>query len=193
MLKLFFAGTMVLLLQTASAQLQLGIKAGANISNFTGGDFENIEKEALVGPFGGAFLRFRLFDLLAIQPEVLLSAQGAKLKSATEEYDAKVSYVNIPVMVLVNLGGFYIEGGPQVGFKVSEDVPEQTIEEFAKSTDLSAALGLGYETKFGLGISGRYTIGLSKVGDFESADIDPDFKNSVIQLGLYYTFFNKKK
>lgn len=193
MLKLFLSSTLLFLLQTASAQLQLGIKAGVNISNFTGGNFENFENEALVSGYGGGYLRFRLGDMIAIQPEVLFSSQGAKLKSATEEFDAKISYVNIPIVLQVYFGNFYVEGGPQVGFKVSEDVPDQTIEDFAKSSDFSAALGLGYESKIGLGISGRYTIGLSKVGDFDTGDIDPDFKNGVIQIGLFYTLFNKKK
>lgn len=193
MRKLFFASILLLLLQSASAQLQMGIKAGANISNFTGGDFENVEKEALVGVYGGAYLRFRFFDFLALQPELLFSNQGAKLKSATEEFDAKINYVNIPVMVQFYFGNFYLEAGPQVGFKVSEDIPDQTIEDFAKSSDFSAAFGLGYESKIGLGISGRYTAGISKVGDFDSGNIDPDFKNGVIQIGLFYTLFNKKK
>ncbi|ANE51439.1 porin family protein [Flavisolibacter tropicus] len=191
MLKLFVSGTLLLLLQTASAQL--GIKAGVNISNFTGGNFENVEKEALVSGYGGAFWRIRFGDLLALQPEVLFSSQGAKLKSATEAFDAKINYINVPIVLQVYFGSFYVEGGPQFGFKVSEDVPDQSAEDFAKSSDLSAALGLGYETKIGLGISGRYTIGISKVGDFDSGNIDPDFKNGVIQLGLFYTLFNKKK
>ena len=87
-------------------------------------------------------------------------------------------------------GGFYLEAGPQVGFKVNEDVPNSTIEDFAKSTDFSLAGGLGYHSKIGLGIGGRYTVGISKVGDFDAGTIDPDFKNGVIQISLFYTFFN---
>ncbi len=82
-------------------------------------------------------------------------------------------------------GGFYVEAGPQVGFKLSENVSDETIGDFAKNLDLSAGAGLGFQTKGGLGIGARYLVGLSKVGDFEpSAGIDPDFKNSVIQVGL---------
>lgn len=43
----------------------------------------------------------------------------------------------------------------------------------------------------GLGIGGRYNIGVSKVGDFDAANIDPDFKNGVIRFSLFYTLFNK--
>jgi hypothetical protein len=36
-------------------------------------------------------------------------------------------------------------------------------------------------------------MGLTGVGNIESPDYDSDFKNGVFQLGLFYTFFNKKK
>ncbi|MBS1566022.1 MAG: PorT family protein, partial [Bacteroidetes bacterium] len=56
MKKLLFA---VLLLTSTSAifaqGFQLGIKAGANASNFTGGDFRNVDKKALIGFHAGAF------------------------------------------------------------------------------------------------------------------------------------------
>lgn len=194
MLKLVYISILLLCIQSAAAQhFQFGIKGGVNISNFTGGDFEDIEKESLVGAHAGGLVRFRFGETLALQPEVLFSSQGAKLKSAVDEFDARISYINIPVLVQFHTtGGFFFEGGPQVGFKVSEDVPDQTIEDFAESSDLSLALGLGYQTRSGIGFSGRYTIGLSKVGDFDPATLDPDFKNGVIQLGLFFTFFNKK-
>ena len=162
-----------------------GIKAGANISNFTGGDFDAVKKKAIVGFHGGAFLNFS-FGALSLQPEALVSTQGARIDSANKSYDWKLTYLTVPVMLkLRSPGGFYVEAGPQVGFKLSENVSDETIGDFAKNLDLSAGAGLGFQTKGGLGIGARYLVGLSKVGDFEpSAGIDPDFKNSVIQVGL---------
>ena len=181
---LFFTST------SYAQNFQAGIKAGVNISNFTGGNFNTIENNTLLGFHAGGLLRFK-FGGFALQPEVLLSTQGAKLKDADTEQDYKITYVNIPVMLQYETtGGFYLEAGPQVGFKVNEDVPNSTIEDFAKSTDFSLAGGLGYHSKIGLGIGGRYTVGISKVGDFDAGTIDPDFKNGVIQISLFYTFFN---
>lgn len=195
MKKVLMAALVLLLVSaTAMAQnFQLGLKAGANISNFTGGEFDNLDKKALVGFHAGAFINFLFGDHLSLQPEVLFSSQGAKLKSAGEEENFRVSYVNVPVMVKYRFtGGFYLEAGPQIGFKVSEDVPDQTIKDFAKSTDLSVAAGLGYHSNMGLGIGARYIAGLSKVGDFDASNIDPDFKNSTIQVSLFYTLFNNR-
>ena len=83
-------------------------------------------------------------------------------------------------------GGFFVEFGPQVGFRTSSDIPDQTINNFAKNLDLAAGAGIGYQSPIGLGVGFRYIAGLSKVGDFSGSNIDPDFKNSVIQASLFW-------
>jgi hypothetical protein len=179
----------VLLLATTVSIAQsvtAGIKAGANFTNFTGGNFDAVKKKAIVGFHGGGFINFSLGGW-SLQPELLVSTQGARIDSANRSYDWKVTYATVPVMLRFGTGGgLFFEVGPQVGFKLSENVTDQTIEDFAKGLDLSAAAGLGFQTKGGLGIGARYLLGLSKVGDFDpSENIDPDFKNSVIQVGAF--------
>jgi hypothetical protein len=176
------------------AQVQFGIKAGANVSNFNGGDFDAVKKKALVGFHGGMYLNFALGDL-SLQPELMVSTQGAKIDSINGSYDWRVTYVNLPVVLQYRFeSGFFLELGPQVGFKISDDMEDQTIKNFAKDLDLSAAGGLGFKSKGGFGVGARYTVGLSKVGDFEpSSNIDPDFKNGVIQASVYFPLTKKKK
>lgn len=173
-----------------------GLKAGANITNFTGGNFDAVKKKAIVGFHGGGFLNFSI-GALSLQPELLISTQGARIDSVSGSYDWKVTYASMPVMLRYrSQGGFYIEAGPQFSFKLSEDVKNETIEDFAKGLDLSAGAGIGFQTKGGFGIGGRYLVGLSKVGDFkpsESGGIDPDFKNSVIQVGIFFALGDGKK
>lgn len=166
-----------------------GLKAGANITNFTGGNFDAVKKKAIVGFHAGGWLNFSL-GAISLQPELLVSTQGARIDSASGSYDWKVTYAAIPVMLKFrSAGGFYLEAGPQFSFKISEDIKNETIEDFAKGLDLSAGAGLGFQTKGGFGIGARYLVGLSKVGDFEPSEsngIDPDFKNSVIQVGISF-------
>lgn len=161
-----------------------GVKAGVNVTNFTGGDFQDVKKKALVGFHAGGYLNFAL-GAISLQPEVLVSTGGATLESQGEKIDAKLTYIAVPVMVkFKTASGFYVEAGPQVGFKISEDVGDQTVSNFAKDLDLAAGAGIGYS--FGkIGIGGRYLVGLSKVGDFDGGSVDPDFKNSTIQVGLF--------
>lgn len=194
-MKKLFVAALLLVGTTSMAQtFQLGIKGGVNVSNFNGGNFHNIDKKSLVGFHAGGFVNFQFGDHFSLQPEVLFSSQGAKLEDAGNKENIKISYINVPVMLKYRFtGGFYLEAGPQIGFKVSESTGDQEINDFAKSTDLSIAGGLGFHSSSGLGIGARYTAGISKVGDFNAGDIDPDFKNGVIQVSLFYTLFNNKK
>ncbi|MBN8784428.1 MAG: hypothetical protein ABS85_12390 [Sphingobacteriales bacterium SCN 48-20] len=190
MKKTLFVALIVALSQAASAQITGGLKAGLNITNFSGGRFDNLDKQALVGFHAGGFMNFRL-GAISLQPEALVSTAGAKLKDADTSF--RLTYVTVPVMVKFRSpGGFYVEAGPQVGFKISEDIPDQTFRSFAKNLDLSVGAGLGFQSAGGFGIGARYMAGLSKVGDFDSnADFDPDFKNSVIQVGIFFALGGK--
>ncbi len=187
MKKLLLAASLLLSV-CVHAQVSVGLKAGVNVSNFSGGDFDAVEKKALVGFHGGLFFNFAL-GAISLQPEVMVSTQGAKIDSVNGSYDWRLVYANVPVMLKYRTAaGLYFELGPQFGFKLSEDVKNETIENFAKDLDLSAAAGLGFQTKRGLGIGARYLVGLSKVGDFDQTanNPDPDFKNSVLQVSITF-------
>lgn len=195
MKKITFIILMVATVSFSYAQhFQLGAKAGANVSNFTGGDFDAVKKKALVGIHAGAYLRFK-FSKFGLQPEVMISTQGAKIDSVSGSYDWKITYVNVPVMFQYYFaGGFYAEAGPQVGFATNQNFGSSTIEDFGNNLDLSAAIGLGVRSKSGLGLGARYTAGLSKVGDFTPSNgVNPDFKNSVLQFSVYIPLTAGKK
>lgn len=161
-----------------------GPKAGVNLSNYQGG---NIQTEAKAGYHFGGMLNFGFGNVFSIQPEVLFSTLGAKVESSGSKADFKINYLTVPVMLKFRTrSGFYLEAGPQAGFRLSESVPDQTIDHFAKNLDISLGAGLGYQSNIGLGIGVRYVAGLSKVGDFSSQEINPDFKNSVIQGSLFW-------
>jgi len=187
MKKIFLVLALAVSATISNAQLfQLGIKGGLNVSNFTGGNFEAVKKKALVGVHAGAYLKFR-FANFAVQPELMVSTQGAKIDSLPGVFDWKITYINVPVMLQYYFNrSFYLELGPQVGFVTNQDFANSTIEDFANDLDLSIAAGFGLRSKTGLGIGARYNAGLSKVGDFSPSNgIDPDFKNGVMQVSIY--------
>lgn len=190
MKKLLFA--IALLISTSTfAQLQIGIKGGVNASNFSGKNLEGYKKEGLVGFHVGGYLDIPVSGIFSVKPEVLWSTQGAKLEDATGgKTDYKLNYVNVPVLAKFDLGGAYVEFGPQFGFKASENIGNTTINDFAKGLDLSGAVGLGFNSGRGFGIAARYFAGLSKVSDYEFGNTKPDYKNSVFQLSLTYNFLN---
>jgi len=188
---LLFAGT-----ASFAQHFELGAKAGVNISNFIGAsNSADFKAKTYIGFHAGGFISLFVGDNFAIQPEVLFSAQGAKIEqtgsSSSDNY--KLDYLVIPVMLKYRFtGGFYVEAGPQVGFKLNEKI-DGTTQDFAKSTDLSVGAGLGYHSPIGLGIGARYVAGLSKVGDYKVSTTTPDWKNSAITISVFYTLFNNHR
>jgi len=105
----------------------------------------------LVGYHLGGMLNYGFGSVFSIQPEVLFSTQGAKVDRNGSRSDFKISYITVPVMFKFKTsGGFYVEVGPQAGFRTSSDIPDQTINNFAKNLDLAAAGGIGYHSPIGL-------------------------------------------
>jgi Outer membrane protein beta-barrel domain len=168
------------------AQLSIGAKGGLNVSNLSNLTVDNATSQALVGFHVGGYLALNLGRNFALQPELMYSTQGAKLENATDNLN--LNYINVPVMLrFYTNGGFFLEGGPQLGFQVGQ-VTVDNVEEEINNTDLSVCGGLGYMGKSqGFGIGARYNAGISKLGDANSSNIqNPDFRNGVFQLSLYF-------
>ena len=185
MKKLVFVLLLIAVSSAAQAQsFSIGPKAGLNLSNYTGGD---IKSKSRVGYHVGGLLNFGFGSVFSIQPEVLFSTQGAKIENNGFRQEFKISYVTVPVLLkFKGKNGLYFEFGPQVGFRSSQNIPDQTIRNFSKNLDLSGAVGLGWQSNIGLGIGFRYVAGLSKVGNFSASNLNPDFRNSVIQASLFW-------
>jgi len=169
------------------SRLSFGLKAGGNYSNYTNASFRT---DALMGFHAGAIVNFHLIGGLSIQEEFLFSSQGAKVKDDVfASKDLNVYYVTVPFLFKYRTPvGLYFEAGPQVGMRVKDFQDSTRIGNFAKSMDLAAAGGIGYQSGMGLGFGLRYVAGLSKVGDFKASNISPDFKSSVIQASIFYIF-----
>ena len=165
-------------------KFRVGIKGGINVSSFTGTDLGSVSKKALFGLHAGGYMNLAI-GKFSLQPEVLVSTQGAKLDSLNGSGDIKLTYLAVPIMLRHRSAiGLVIEFGPQFGFKLSEKIGNTTINDFGKNLDLAVAAGLGWQTKSGLGLAARYTVGISKVGEFSTSSINPDYKNSVVQASI---------
>ncbi|HTN06973.1 porin family protein [Agriterribacter sp.] len=190
---LSIAAALLLSAPAFSQNFQLGLKGGVNISNFRGSDYQDVKTNTMAGFHAGAFVNLRFGSVFSIQPELLVSSQGAKLKSSTQKENFKTTYATLPVMLKLQSprGGLYIEAGPQFGLKVSDKISGVNTD--VKNLDAALAAGIGYHSAMGLGIGARYIAGLSKVGDIDfGGGVNPDYKNSTIQVSLFYTIFNRK-
>lgn len=183
----------------SQAQFAVGIKAGPNFAKINTEESAGVNYKNRTGFHGGAFALIKLTKI-GIQPEVIFSQQGSKVKIDGTDFDANVSYINIPIIVkLYTVAGINLQAGPQFGFlssakgpvvdAVSGDLKEGDIKDAMKGSDISLALGAGWDLPFGLTVDARYNLGLSKIYDKSPDTESEDAKNQVFQFSLGYKLF----
>lgn len=172
---------------TSQAQLlKIGVKAGVNFANQTGGssfDGISVDKEGITSYHAGLVAEIKLLEKFSIQPELLYSTQGAsyKFKDVNQEIKNDLGYISIPVMAKIYLTkSFSLEVGPQAQFLVS-DKDNVNLGD-TKTFDFGLNAGLGFKITESIFVQGRYGIGLTE------ASKDADFRNSVVQLSAGFMF-----
>ncbi len=149
--------------------IKFGFKGGVNFSTINGDNLDNIDGRT--GYHLGAVAQVSLMDMLALQPELIYSAQGIK--------DLDIDYINVPILFKLKFAKlFSVEAGPQFGFVVND---EYTIVE-PESFDFSGAVGAGVEFGSFFGQL-RYNIGFTDIIK------DVDSKNSNFQVSVGYYLF----
>lgn len=198
MKKMFLVAALAVLgMNQMDAQTKFGVKAGPQLTNIVGDDFD--EADSRIGFNVGGYANVRISESFAIQPEVLYSLQGAKQEVAGADLSYNLSYINVPVMVKwYAYDGLNFEFGPQIGFNVASkvkvdgtafDVADGTYDfdelsggRDVETIDFGVNIGAGYEFTNGLNLGLRYGLGLTDIVK------DSDAKNSVFSLGVGYSF-----
>lgn len=183
--------TAVVLVSSAQAQVKIGVKAGANLSTWSGDNIPG-DNKAKVGFNAGALANISISEMFSLQPEVLFSLEGAKLSINNTDVNYNFGYVNIPVLFQYNnASGFFAETGPQLGIlataKAKSGSQSQDVKSSFKSTNFSWTLGAGYKTDFGIGAGVRYALGLTNIVDQSGSDV----KQSNLSVGVFYLFGGK--
>jgi len=197
MKKMFFiAAIAVFGMNSADAQVSFGVKAGPQMTNLIGDDADELDSK--IGFNVGGYANIRFSEQLAFQPELLYSLQGAKAEEMGTDVTMNLSYINVPLMMKwYAYEGLNFEFGPQIGFNIASkvkvdgsafDIADGTYDfdevygEDVETVDFGLNIGAGYELPMGLNFGIRYSHGLTDIIK------DSDSKNSVIALGVGYTF-----
>ncbi len=185
---------------TQAQSVNFGAKAGLNLADASGSDVSGTSMR--VSFHLGALAQISLTDMLSVQPEVVYSDQGAKVSvdngsGGTVSGTYKLGYINVPVLLkYTTSSGFFAQTGPQIGFllsaKASGGGASVDVKNDFKSTDFSWVFGVGYLTSMNIGIDGRYNLGLSNVENTGTTGGTGTIKNSVIQIGVFYLFGERK-
>jgi Outer membrane protein beta-barrel domain len=175
----------------SQVQVSLGLKGGPNFAKLDVNSNVSSNYKNRTGFHGGGFFLVKI-SKVGIQPELIFSRQGTNFKVNAQDLNSNFDYINVPVMIkLYTVLGINLQFGPQFGFLASTGGkavdnagnPVDATKSLYKSSDLSAAFGVGWDLPFGLTIDGRYNLGLSKIQDNPLLDAT---KNQVIQVSLGY-------
>jgi hypothetical protein len=203
LITLFFAGAS--LYSFSQTEFALGIKAGPN--------FAKIDTDASAGEIydnrtgwhAGAFILIK-GEKFGFQPEVIFSQQGSKFRydTSSPSLNQNFSYVNIPLIFkLYTIAGINLQVGPQIGILTSAEredftsgrsgpITERDIKNDLKKTDVSLALGVGWDLPLGITLDGRYNWGLTDNDDqyqTNSGASVGQVKNQVWQISVGYKLF----
>lgn len=173
----------ILGISTSQAQLlKFGVKGGLNFANYTGGNVDGFDFNAITSYHAGVVAEIKLFENFSLQPELLYSTQGSELDGLGEQIKNELGYVSLPVLAKFYLtkNKLSLELGPQASVLVSE---RNEVDSGDSNTfDFAIAGGLSYKITDGLFVSGRYAAGLTEPKK------DADVKNSLVQLSVGYMF-----
>jgi hypothetical protein len=189
----------------AQTEFALGIKAGPNFAKINTDASAGENYDNRTGWHAGAFVLIK-GKKVGFQPEIIFSQQGSKFKYSTSQPSLKAnfSYLNIPLIFkLYTIAGINLQVGPQIGFLTSAEKEEfasgqggpittEDVKNDLKKTDISLALGVGWDLPFGLTLDGRYNWGLSDNDDGLVSDSGApigQIKNQVWQISVGYKIF----
>ncbi len=163
----------MLLVSSAFAQFDLGVKAGVNITKIDGQSFNDQFK---YGYHLGGFAAIGLGKKFGLQPEVLYNQNTMRVDSSYNNVvnvfqngltDVKLNYISIPILLNYKLIGKFItlQAGPQFGILIDQNRSLlQNGGDAFKKGDFSM-LG-GVQIKLGpLRVNGRYVVGLNNISE----------------------------
>ena len=162
------------------AKIAIGVKGGLNFSK---ADVSNFSTSGKTGYHGGAYALFK-FSKIGIQPEIIFSQQG----SVVDIDDWNTKYLNIPIIVKLYIAaGVNLQTGPQFGFLSKAELQNgNKIADKLKSSDLSLAMGAGWDAPFGMNFTARYNLGLSNNSSGSKIE---SIKNQVFQVSVGIRLF----
>lgn len=164
-----------------SQGLEWGAKAGLNLAKFSKVD----DLKMRAGFHVGVFAEKVVSDFFGVQGELLYSQMGAKVKILDVSSTTKYDYLTLPVLAkFYVLEGLSVDLGPQFGYMISAKQDKKSVYDGIDGKykfDTSFGMGLSYKIGGCFDVTGRYLLGLTKLGESDS-------KNSVIQFGVGYRF-----
>ncbi len=186
----------------SSAQISLGITAGANIGIFGGIEPPDVSYTSRTGINFGGIIAYRFNKDISLTIQPMYSQRGSNIelgedtrRDSLEVYETKIDFLTIPIFVRVDSdnGVIYFISGLEFGIPLSAEVSHGgkniDISDLLNNIDILASIGMGLRFSLGkpdLLFEFRYYQGLVNFNSGNEEDqgniIFEDFKNSGFQL-----------
>lgn len=197
-----------------AVKTRFGLRAGVNSATVNMSDQPSASSGVVTGANSktsyvfGAFVNVPLgMSAFRFQPEVDFSSQGARFLGGTGtgfRYENDLNYINVPLNFqwMAKPNGFFIQTGPQIGFLTTATTKNGSgtgapanntdLKSRFNTVDFAWTAGVGYLSRFGLGVDARYNLGIRNVRDESVNSTNPtmsgSWRNNVAQFSLIYQF-----
>lgn len=181
--------------------IKLGIKGGLNFARLNGDAWTAGSKTGFhAGAFASVGVKKIGGQIEAIYSQNTYNVRGAKLAAtptllkdpandSTRTGDLGVSYINIPILLNLNLfGNAVIQLGPQYSGVLSVNDKDNILNDpdgFFNNSDVSGVVGIWLNLPFKLNAGARYIFGFS---DQNFSSIGESWKRRNIQIHVGYSF-----
>jgi hypothetical protein len=148
-----------------------GVKIGFNLAKFSIADpGATVSVDNRTGLVAGVFVTVRPGSLVAFQPEVLFSMQGAKFTDSGESGSLHIDYVQVPLLARIKpaKSPVGIVVGPALAFRARANLATigedegLDFKDQVKNADVGLVAGVAIEFVH-IVLDGRYTWGLTNI------------------------------
>ncbi|NDF98109.1 MAG: PorT family protein [Chitinophagia bacterium] len=183
-----------------SAQTRFGLKTGVALGSVTTNDAAIDKDRANLGSFQfGGVWDTKLTAALSLQSQILFLGKGTAVAHGDHKDKFRFAAIDVPLQLLYRTkGGWFIGGGPNLGFNLSaKHIHDGEEEEIAigsaagqvKGFDFGVAGTGGYQSKTGVVLSVSYVKGLTNLQNAPNFE----WQNNVIGLNLGYMLPTRAK
>lgn len=188
--------------QDDRANLQFGLKAGANYSNVYDSEGEEFDADAKFGFAGGIFVSVPVGTYFGFQPEALFSQRGFKatgiILGAPYELTRTINYIDLPLLLSIKPARMVtLLAGPQFSFLLNQrnsfESTSTTVEqeqEFENDNLRKGTLGVTAGLDFN---AGNVIVG-TRIGwdmfnnNGNGNSVTPRYKNTWVQGTIGFRF-----
>ena len=167
-----------------------------------------LSTRSVTGFYAGGFTNIPVSKNISIEPGLYYSAKGYELSgsysikgigllSAQASTRLQSSYIDMPVLLKINLNGFQVFAGPQLSYLTGAKINtsagisifnlinnKTSVTNRLNRWDAGLTAGVGYQFSNGIRITGSYDHGLSKV----DAGQNINTYNKGFKLGAGFSF-----